>query len=219
VATSRTSKRCDARSLALVLLTASLGACGTSTPSPPVTAVSLADAPRRPDGVVLEPAPAIPEVDDRSGASGVVALREPLGGDAVVAVVRALFRGFEHEDADALSALVVDDAVVLGTLHQATKGAVIDLWRSKLKSFDYGHLKGSEVVRSDRIERAGYADLGTPGAPPRPPEMKPGEILVRVPVTTPRVGSEQLFGDVVVLLLRREGRAFKISGFGEESGP
>jgi hypothetical protein len=37
-----------------------------------------------------------------------------------------------------------------------------------------------------------------------------------VPVTLPRVGAEPLFGDVVVLLLRREGDGFKIAGESEE---
>jgi len=46
--------------------------------------------------------------------------------------------------------------------------------------------------------------------------MRPGDLLVRVPVATPRAGAEPLFGDVVVLLLRREGAAFKIAGEGEE---
>ena len=185
-----------------------------------MTAVAIPDAPRRPDGVVLEPTPAVPEVEESAAPRGVVALREPLGGEAVVTVVHQLVRAFEREDADALAALLTDDAALLGSAAvHGPRGSVLDLWRARLKNLDYTRLGGSEVVREDRIERFTYADLGAPGAPERPQEMKAGDLLLRVPVATPRVGPEQLFGDVVVLLLRREGRGFKIAGFGEENGP
>jgi hypothetical protein len=200
-----------------------------ATDAPPV------DPPRRPDGVVLEPAPAEPAPQDRVRAEGVVALREPLGGDAVATIVRALFRGFEREDAEALASLVTDDATVLGAPRgsrgqsgqtgqtgqagQPGERSVLELWRARLRTFDYGRLAGAEVAQVDRIERFAYADLGGPGEPERPAEMQPGDLLARVPVATPRVGSEQLFGDAVVLLLRRDGRGFKIAGFGEENGP
>jgi hypothetical protein len=47
--------------------------------------------------------------------------------------------------------------------------------------------------------------------------MRPGDLYVRVPIATPRVGQEQLFGDVLVLLLRREGGQLKIAGQADES--
>ena len=154
---------------------------------------------------------------DRVRAEGVVALREPLGGDAVAATVRALFRGFEREDAETLASLVTDDATVLGAARgsrgagqtgqsgQAGERSVLELWRARLRTVDYGRLAGAEVAQIDRIERFAYADLGGAGEPERPAEMQSGDVLARVPVATPRVGSEQLFGDVVVLLLRRDG--------------
>ena len=207
---------------AAALLAVAAGGCLRAPP--PVTAVSLPDVPRKPDGVVLEPEPAVPEVSDRAPTGGVVALREPLGGEAVALVVRALFHAFEKEDADALAALLVDDPVILGAGTspgggRGPRAALLDLWRGRLKSLDYSRLAGSEVARLDRLERYEYDDLGGAGAPPRPVEMKPGELLLRIPIAMPRVGTEQLFGDVVILLLRRDGSGFKISGFGEENGP
>jgi hypothetical protein len=221
VVTSRASKRSDAlgagaRRVVAACLAAGAVACGAG--APPVTAVSLAEVPRRPDGVVIEPAPAVPEVSDRAPSSGVVALREPLGGEAALAVVDALFQAFARESPEALAALLTDDAAWIGA-SRAAKGTILDQWRSRLKSFDYSRLAGSEMFRVDRVERFSYADLGGPGAAPRPERMAPGDVLLRVPVTTPRAGSEALFGDVILLLLRREGRAFKIAGFGEENGP
>jgi hypothetical protein len=47
--------------------------------------------------------------------------------------------------------------------------------------------------------------------------MRPGDVYIRVPIATPRVGSEQLFGDYLVLLLRREDGHLKIAGQADES--
>ena len=70
-----------------------------------------------------------------------------------------------------------------------------------------------------RITRFTYEDLGVPGAPERPAAMKPGDLLVRFAVAEPRVGSEHLFGDEMTLLLRRDGRIYKIAGAEEDNGP
>jgi hypothetical protein len=48
--------------------------------------------------------------------------------------------------------------------------------------------------------------------------MRPGDLYVRVPIATPRVGSDQLFGDILVLLLRREEGRLKIAGQADETG-
>jgi hypothetical protein len=214
------------RAICAVVASVVVAACGgTRTPAsapPAVTAVEIPESPpRRPDGVVVEPASAVPEASERASSNGVVALREPLGGEAVVAVVRSLFRAFAHEDRDALSALLTADAapLVMGSSGQArpAHGALLDQWSARLRSLNYGLLAGTEVARVDRIDRYTYGDLeGGSGAMARPEAMRPGDLLVRVPVTLPRVGAEPLFGDVVVLLLRREGDGFKIAGEGEE---
>jgi hypothetical protein len=193
---------------------------------PAVTGVEIPDAPppRRPDGVVVEPPPAVPEATEHATSSGVVALREPLGGEAVLAVVRAMFRAFAHEDRDALSALLTADAAPLAMGAASAQGpgrgvhgALLDQWSARLRSLDYGLLAGTEVARVDRIDTYTYADLeGTSGGMARPEAMRSGDLLVRVPVALPRVGAEPLFGDVVVLLLRREGDGFRIAGEGEE---
>jgi hypothetical protein len=194
-------------------------ACGSGRA--PVTALTLPDASRQPDGVVVEPVPAIPEAEDRAPASGVVALRTPLPNEAVVAIVHRLFRAFVREDVDALQSTLTEDATILGKSHAARGGerVLLDAWRARLKSLDYTRLAGSDLVQEAKIERFTYDDLGAPGAPERPPEMKPGELLVRFAVPTPRVGTEQLFGDEMTLLLRRDGRGYKIAGVGEDGGP
>jgi len=229
VDTIRTSKRSD-RSfvrgiLATVLVAVFEAGVLSCAPAPgaylPSTALTLTEAvrpsERQPDGVVIEPAPAVPDPDERVPVSGIVALRAPLGSDAVVMVVRRLFRAFARDDADALQAILTDDAVVLAP--SRGKGSLIEQWRTRLKNAAYARLAGLELVDGDRIARFTYEDLAVPGAPTRPTGMKPGEILVRFAVPTPRLGSEQLFGDGMTLLLRREGRVYKIAGAGEENAP
>jgi hypothetical protein len=181
------------------------------------TATEMPKAPRRPDGVVLEPPPAMPSPSDRAVAAGIVALREPLADKDVEEVVRAYIRAFEREELDALVQLLAQEASPLGRAGGKTQ--LVELWRTKMKNFEYQKLAGLEVARVAQIEKHGYDALGGAGAPARPTEMRPGDLYVRVPIATPRVGTEQLFGDVLVLLLRREDGRLKIAGQADESGP
>ena len=166
---------------------------------------------------MIDPPAALPEVGERAPARGIVALRPPLGSEAVLTVVHRLMRGFTRGGIEALEAIVTADVAILGVPHG--RGSLLDQWRTRLKNLSYGRLSASEAVDDDKIERFTYEDLAVSGAPERPPTMTPGELLVRFPVATPRVGSEQLFGDEITLLLRREGSTYKIAGFGEENGP
>jgi hypothetical protein len=51
--------------------------------------------------------------------------------------------------------------------------------------------------------------------------MKPGDVLVRVPLEVSRIGPDKYFGDVWTFVLRRaEGsRKYKVAGFGESDAP
>lgn len=173
-------------------------------------------APRRPDGVAVEPTPALPPASDHAEARGVIALREPLADKDVEDVVRAYIRGFEREEEQSLIQLLSQDAVPLGR-PGTTRAQLIESWHTRLKSYEYQRLAGTEIARLSEIERHTYDTLpsGTIG---RPNEMRPGDIYVRVPITTPRLGSEQLFGDTLVLLLRREDGRLKIAGQADENG-
>ena len=159
----------------------------------------------------------MPAVADRAEARGVVALREPLADKDVEDVVRAYIRAFEREDDQALIQLLAQEAVSLGR-QGSSRPQLIEIWRTKMKSFEYQRLAGLEVARVSQIERHTFETLGAPGAPARPSEMRPGDLYIRVPIATPRVGSEQLFGDVLVLVLRREDGRLKIAGQADENG-
>lgn len=172
-------------------------------------------AKRRPDGVVLEPPPAMPPISDRANAAGVVSLREPLADKDVEDIVRAYLRAFEREDMVALEQMTAHDAVPLGR-GGGGRAQLIEVWRTKIKSFEYQKLAGLEVARFSQIEKYVFDGLNVSGAPTRPPEMKPGDVYVRIPILTPQIGTERLFGDVLVLMLRREDGRLKLAGQADE---
>jgi hypothetical protein len=196
--------------------------CGGSLAEPagpgPVPEASAAPPPRRPDAVVIDPPPLRPPPAVRSGAQGVVSLREPAGRDAVVELVQAFLDAWQRGSLDSLLALSASDA---GLLDDPEHGhaALIESWRQRLRAHDYGRLPVAEIVRPDRIERWDWEELGTPATPSRPPVMVPGEILVRAPLEVTRLGGEKVFGDVVVMILRRQEGRLRIAAYGEADAP
>jgi hypothetical protein len=217
----RASKLCR-----LAALAGALGCAGSSS-SPLLTIPGVkrelsADAahdagPRRPDGVVVEPPPALPNAAEHADTRGVVALREPLGGDALREVVFAVVEAWERESLEQLVALLSDDA---GPIEARSRGrsALIESFRQRLHAHEYRRLAGVNLVRAERIERYAWNDLSAADAPARPPEMRPDELFVRVPLEVTRAAGERLFGDMMLLLVRREEGGYKIAAYGEADG-
>ena len=208
----------------LVGVLVAVGCAATPAAVDPSSAVvSAADAtappaPRRPDGVVLEPAALVPAAAARAPARGVVALREPAGTDAVVDLVRGLFDAWSRESLDAMLALTATDAGLLdGPDHG--HAALIESWRQRLHAHEYSRLAGSEIVRPERIERWDWDELGTAPSPPRPPAMHAGEVLVRVPIDVTRIAGERVFGDMLTLILAHRDGKLRIVGYGESDAP
>jgi hypothetical protein len=183
------------------------------------TAVELPPQPRHPDGVMLDPPSAIPSAEDRAQARGVVALREPVGEEEPLRVVHDFIHGFVHVDREGLHQMLAEHATQLDAHGAGSAESLRAFFDLRLRSFDYTRLAGTEVYRVDQVERYAYDELGGGGARARPAEMREGDLLVRVPILTPHVGSDRLFGDVMVLLLRREEGRFKIAGYGEDNSP
>jgi hypothetical protein len=174
--------------------------------------------PRRPDGVVIDPPPLRPTPALRSPAQGVVSLREPAGEDAIVDLVRAFLDAWQRESLETLLALTAPDA---GLLEDPEHGhaALVESWRQRLHAHDYGRIATAEMVRPERIERWEWDELGTPATPSRPPTMRPGELLVRAPLEVTRVAGERVFGDVVVMVVRRQEGRLRIAAYGEVDAP
>jgi hypothetical protein len=209
VEVSPTSKRSErlARALAALVASVSVG-CAHSFD----TVTSFPKEPRRPDGVALEQPLTVPESVERGrSASSIVTLREPYETAALVGLVRAYFRAFEREDADGLGRLLAQDAVLL----RRPGANVVETFRARMRTYEYQRIAGLEVARFDKIERYGSGDV-VPFA--KPAEMQEGDVLVRVPVLVSRVGGDPLFGEVLVLLVRREEGELRIAGVAEDPG-
>jgi hypothetical protein len=147
-------------------------------------------------------------------ARGVVTLRVPVNDEAVVALVQTLIDAWQRESLESLVGLLTPDAQNLEA-HGHGGTSLPDGWRLRLQTHEYRRLAGIELVRPARIRRWDYDDLGAKGAPPRPPEMRPGDLLVRVPVEVTHVAGEKLFGDLMTIVLRPEGPKLRVAAYGE----
>ncbi len=165
--------------------------------------------------MVLEAAPALPPPVARAEARGVVTLRQPPRDEVVLALVQSFVDGWQQASLDTLVALLAPEA---GPIEGRGRGrsALVDSWRQRLQAHPYARLAGAQLVRADRIGRWDWEELDAPGTPPRPQEMRPGEIYLRVPLEVTRVAGEKLFGDVMVMLLRADGGKLAIAAYGED---
>jgi hypothetical protein len=183
------------------------------------SALELPKTPRQPDGVVIDAEPTVPRAVESSAARGVISLKEPLGDAVVRGAVEAFFVPFTSHDPEAVDGVLSHSARLLDS-HGASSFAVVrDELLRRVAGFKAA---GVTSVHIDSIERFDFGDLGENGGHPRPPEMRKGEVLVRVHVTTPHPTGDRLFADVVVLLLRWDeedgpGKArLKVAGFDEQ---
>lgn len=206
---------------ALALAAPAFAACGHGAPLE--TALEVPTTPRQPDGVLVEPPPAIPTPDDPGTAHlGVVALRPPVSDAQVASVVRAYVSALEYEAVDELWALLTPDAVSLEPGARINRVGLRQRFAERFARRELQRLRGLDIARLDKAERYGFADLGPTTEPPRPTEMREGDLYVRVPLSAP-VGpsGEKLVGDVLVLLLRRDvdQKKLLIAGVAELDNP
>ena len=175
------------------------------------TVTELPKTPRRPDGVVLEHPLTVPDAEERARTDGtLLALREPFELRALVELVKGYFRAWEHEDVEALTRMFTSDAVLL----RRPGASVVDSFRTRMRTYEYQRIAGLEVARFDHLERYGYSDVAVAQ---RPVEMREGDVLVRVPVLVSRVAGDPLFGEALVLLVRREEGVLRIAGIAEDA--
>ncbi len=171
---------------------------------------------RHPDGVAIDPASAPPPARDHAAAAdGLVTLRTPLGADRAVAVVEELFRKVVVEDGEGLEALFTRDAVAISPAVGSSPGqspSALLLWQGRFRKLDYTVLAGEPIYREAELQifRAADAPETLPHPAIDPEALGENDVVVRVPILTTRVGAERLFGDDLVLWMRRDGDRFRI---------
>jgi hypothetical protein len=205
------------RGRARALTVAVLFSTGCAAAMPPE-----GSARRRPDGVAIDPMSAPPAPRDRADATeGLVTLRTPLGIDRALSTVQELFRKIVVEDGEGIEALFTPDALAITTLAPGGGGATPRatlFWQQRFRKLDYTKLTGELVYRDAELTFFRAEDaLETPPHPAIRTEALAGnDVVVRVPILTSRVGAERLFGDEIILWLRRDGDRYRIYRILEE---
>ena len=192
-------------------------ACGGAQAIAPIAAAPEKE-PRRPEGVVLEPELKVPDATERAVAGGVVSLRMPTASAEVESYVRRVLDACVAESLPEILQLFAAGApFFVGP--RATVSAV-DTYRNRLRSFDYGKLRGTSVAKWDDVEILREDEVaGRRGqllSDPRFPALQTGDVLVHVPIDLPRNVTEPLFGDAVWFLLRRSGERLVAVAVGED---
>ena len=196
-------------------------ACGIQRPSSFATGSAVPFAPRLPDGVAVDLRGALPPVASRATTtSGLLPLREPPDTSGALSVVRAFFVAVFHEDMPALRSALSSDASQ-GPLAGPANGPADRQWEQRINKLDYKVAGPEPVYRESSIEVYVFPDLESPEGdrPSRPAAMTPDDILVRVPIEIRRVGTDRLFGDEILFLVRRTDGVFKIRTMLEDFQP
>jgi len=198
--------------LGTLALACGLHACiGQPRPLSIETTAELPDEPRRAPGVAVDPAPELPAPSwSASAEQGLVVLKAPVPTEAAREVVREFFRAALDEAPERLEQLFADQAFAQSGA-QASRQSLRTFWRARLTRLDYGSLAGQLVYREGEIEIYRAEDAARlSGVRALPFSVAGEDILVRVPISLPKVGRSKLFGDEVLFLLRPHADRYKI---------
>ena len=196
-----------------------LTACGP--PGGLVTASEVPKKPRQPDGVLVDPSPAVPPALLHAPAKGVINLAEPTSNETLFGLVTTFFTAFQRRDRHLIEEVLSADAVGLDPAQHQNRQAMVQDWDVRMRSHDYSLVKASDLARVERMERFEYEDMGVSSSYPRPPEMRPGDVLIRVPVTAPLdpKSGDKLFHDLLILMIRPDGEKLTLAGIAEVDTP
>ncbi|MCS6900476.1 MAG: hypothetical protein RMJ98_12640 [Myxococcales bacterium] len=202
--------------LALVFIT--LACCSPRSPSYPTTD-RLEPSRRLPDGVALDPlpAPVSPVLLAEAPSPWSVALLPPLPVEAALHVLRRVLNALVSEDLSEIQPLLAPRSSWLNPQSNSS-APLLHHFRERIRRLDYEPLASSPLLRESDTEVFTPEDLDAllPGRPRRPPEMQPGDVLLRVRILTPRVGADRLFGDELLVMLRPERGGYLIQRWQEE---
>lgn len=187
------------------------------------TQLELKDATRKPDGVLVEPTPAIPNPEEHgSTQAGVVALRQPVGAEQIGELVLKYVGAFVADDPSAFSELFESDAVMFGDNGRSTpRVTIIQNFQQREQQHRVDYAKNRDIARLDRMVQWTSEDLGPHTDPPRPSEMRSGDVFARVPLQSPlSTAGDPLYRNTLLLLVRRSAdHQLKIAGVAETDTP
>jgi hypothetical protein len=139
----------------------------------------------------------------------VQSLAPPLPNRQALELLHAFFRAITDENLDELAAVTSSDATVPGK-NRGPSSAMLDHWRGRMSHLRYQALASETLFDEARIESYRFQDWDGDAVAyrfERPSEMMPSDLLIRVPMQIVQSGSERVFGDVMMLLMRaHQGR-------------
>jgi hypothetical protein len=151
-------------------------------------------------GAVVDLEPSLPEAQERSKERGIVALylypREEREIDELLSTyIRVMNRGDDAE----LSRLLAKDATIL-TRSGSARRPLLDTWRERMRAA----VPTRAALRWALLEMRSFEELKPAGVPPRPPEMRAGDLYVQVRITRRSDLVDSLSEERLAFLLRRE---------------
>lgn len=162
----------------------------------------------------------MPPASTRASTSlGLVALREPVDMSGALMPVRTFFESVAREDKDKMRTVLTLDAQALIPSGPSNSGSrAEDAWERRFAKFDYKATGPEPVYRETAVEMYSHRDLeeAEGDRPVRPPIMEQQDVLIRVPIELKRVGTDRLFGDEIVFLVRRVEGSFRIRALYED---
>lgn len=200
-----------------LIAVAALCGCGAQQDKAFVTASDLPEERRRPDGVAVDPTSTPPRATDVAATTdGLVTLRTPVGLEQAFNTVQRFFQAIVAEDPDLLGTVLTRDA--LNTNPSLASGGPMNspsaslFWAHRFRRLDYSKLAGEVVYHENDLDvyREGDELTLSPHPAVRADALSAGDVVIRVPITTSRVGTERLLGDEILIWLRRTGSEYKI---------
>jgi hypothetical protein len=129
--------------------------------------------------------------------------------------IQTFFQGIVAEDADLVATMLTRDALITNPSSSGGPGGSPSaplFWSHRFRKLDYTKLAGEVVYRENELDvyRAGDELSLSPHPAVRTDALNAGDVVIRVPIATPRLGTERLFGDEMIVWLRRTNDEYKI---------
>jgi hypothetical protein len=138
-------------------------------------------------------------------------LQAPANMQAARATIRQFFQAILAEDTALLERILDEQAWVQDDKSGARQRAGA-FWRARLSRLEYETLAGQLVYRESEVQTYLAEDALRLGELRRL-RMAPedDDVVIRVPIATPTVGSTRLFGEEIVFLMRPSQKGYIIA--------
>ena len=167
--------------------------------------------------MAVDPSSSPPAAKDVAATTeGLVTLRTPVGLEQAFTTIQMFFQAIVAEDVDLLGAMLTRDALntnpALASAGPVGSPSASLFWAHRFRRLDYTKLAGEVVYLENDLEvfRAGDELSVSPHPSVRTEALGAGDVVIRVPIATARIGTERLLGDEILVWLRRTGNEYKI---------